>query len=54
METLLDTTTGEGWVCANGKARPLTDVPAWVASWSGPTSTSKNMRYVIPDLYDVI
>lgn len=54
METLHDTSTGAGWVCANGKARPLSDVPAWLASYTGPVRSSPSMRYVVPDLYDIV
>lgn len=53
MQTLIDTTTGEGWVGANGKARPLTDVTGWLTSWEGPTARSANMRYVVPDMYEI-
>lgn len=54
METLVDTTTGEHWVCANGKARPLSNPDAWMASWVGPTRKSANMTHVISDLYTVV
>ena len=51
METLYDTETGEAWIAANGKARPLSDVTKWLATWEGPTRRSASMRYVIEDLY---
>lgn len=54
METLIDTTTGEGWVAANGKARVLGNVQAWTSSWTGPTKSSANMRHVIGDLYEIV
>jgi len=54
METLIDTETNDGWVVAGNRARKLSDVPGWLASWSGPTRGSKNMRHVIGDLYDLV
>ncbi len=54
METLIDSTTGEAWVAANGKARPLSNVADWLATWTGPLRRSANMRFVIGDLYEVL
>lgn len=54
MQTALDTTSGEGWVIAAGKARPLTDVTGWLDSWDGPTVKNHNMRHVIGDLFDIV
>lgn len=54
MVTLIDSTTGDGWVANGTKARPLTNVGAWMASWDGPVRRSANMRFVIPDLYAVV
>tara|TARA_R110002096_G_scaffold265129_2_gene458636 strand:- start:673 stop:1464 length:792 start_codon:yes stop_codon:yes gene_type:complete len=54
MQTLIDSTTGEHWVAAAGKARPLHDPDAWMASWVGPTCSSANMKYVISALYEVV
>ena len=54
MQTLIDTTTGEHWVAAAGKARPLSDPDAWMSSWLGPTASSANMRHVIPALYELV
>ena len=54
MQTLVDSTTGEHWIAAAGKARPLSDPDAWMASWNGPTASSANMRYVVPSLYELV
>lgn len=54
MVTLIDSTTGEGWIASSTKARKLSDVGAWMSSWIGPTRKSANMRYVIPQLYEVV
>ena len=54
MTTLADSTTGEHWVAAGGKARKLTDPDAWMASWIGPLSSSANMRYVVASLYEIV
>ena len=54
METLIDTSTNEGWVVAGNRARKLSDVKGWRASWNGPTYESQSMRHVIGDLYDVV
>ena len=54
MIALIDTETNEGWLVAGNRARPLTDVAGWLATWNGPTYGSKSMRYVIGDLYDLV
>ena len=54
MQTLVDSTTGEHWIAAAGKARPLSDPDAWMASWNGPTASSANMRHVVPSLYELV
>ena len=54
MQTLIDSTTGEHWIAAAGKARPLSDPDAWMASWNGPTASSANMRHVVPSLYELV
>jgi len=54
MEVLIDTTTNEHWVTANGRADKLTEPAQWMATWVGKTSESMNMRYVVPSLYEVV
>ena len=54
MITCFDTTTEEAWVCANGKARPISNDLAWVEEFDGPIRRHKNMRYVIENLYEVV
>lgn len=53
MITLFDTGTGDAWTAANGIARKLHDPDAWLAGWDGPVRRSPNMRFVIPDHYEV-
>ena len=54
MVTLIDSSTGEGWVASGVKARKLQNVTAWIASWEGPIRKSANMRHVISDRYEVV
>ena len=54
MITLVDSTSGEGWTAANGKARPLSKVDEWLAGWDGPVRRSPNMRYVISSHYEIV
>lgn len=54
METLIDTTSGDHWAAANGKADKLSEPAKWMEGWEGPVRKSPNMRFVIPTLYDVV
>lgn len=54
MLTLIDTTTNEHWVAANGRADKLSKPSAWMADWDGPVRRSANMRHVIATLYEVV
>ena len=54
METLVSNTNGEAWAVAGQRARKITNVSAWLASWDGPVLRANNMEHVVDDLYDVV
>jgi len=53
MQTLVSKTTGEAWVVAGNRARPLSDVDQWLATFDGPVISANNMEHVVKSLYDV-
>lgn len=54
MITVIDTRDGKGWVCADGKARPLSNPDSWLQTWDGPVRKAAYMGNVVNDLYEVI
>lgn len=54
MITCIDKLTNDAWVCSGTKARPLSDVTQWLATWEGPIRRANNMKHVIDDLYEVV
>ena len=54
MITLIDTRDGRGWVCANGKARPLNNVTAWLDKWDGPVRRADYMAAVVAALFEIV
>lgn len=54
MITVVESNTGKAWVCAGGKARPLSDPQAWLAKWGGPVRSADNMSFVVADLYEIV
>ena len=54
METLVSKTTGEAWVTAGNRARPIRDVDQWLATFDGPVISAANMEHVVADLYELV
>ena len=54
METLVSTTSGEAWVTAGNRARPIHDVDQWLATFDGPVIRANNMEHVVDDLFDLV
>ena len=54
MVTCYDKLTGEAWVVADGKARPISDVDQWLATYEGPVRRANNMASVVADLYVIV
>lgn len=54
MIVLIDENDGKGWVCAHGRARPLSNVDQWLATWEGTVHRARFMGAVVRDLYQII
>lgn len=53
MHTIVSTTNGEAWVCAAGRARPISNVTQWLDTFTGPIIRADNMEHVVRDLYEL-
>ena len=54
MQTLVSNSTGEAWVVAGNRARPISDVDQWLRTFDGPVLRAHNMEYVVSDLYEIV
>lgn len=54
MQTLVSKTSGQAWVTAGNRARPISNVQQWLATFDGPVIAADNMEHVVADLYELV